>query len=118
VQTYFPPYTDAVPGAEDNDDVPLAHLYPYPTEAPPAYNVAVRQSYRDTLISHIPSNPNLSPDADEEAGVEMDYYDDNRFKIERVVAAMILSVILMVITAFLIAILVFHKSFFFDFKWA
>ena len=60
----FVPYTDAEP--DDSDDVPLAHLYPYPTEPPPSYYVAVRGPYRDTLIQHIP--PTFLGHRDEEAG--------------------------------------------------
>ena len=98
-QIFFPPYTDAPRSDEDPDDVPLAHLYPYPTEAPPSYYVAVQQSYRDTLISHIPTTSNMSPETDEEEAVDRDYSDDVRFKVERVVAALVVAFILMTITA-------------------
>lgn len=109
VVTYFPPYTDVEPGSEDNDDVPLAHLYPYPTEAPPSYSFAVRQSYRDTLISHIPSNTNALAESDEEAGEDREYHDDVRFKIERIVAAIIVSLVLLVITGVLVGFIISMK---------
>ncbi|KAF2795365.1 hypothetical protein K505DRAFT_336111 [Melanomma pulvis-pyrius CBS 109.77] len=94
------PYTDIPEG--DDDDVPLAHLYPYPTEAPPAYHIVVRQSYRDTLISHIPPNFTGLPEADEEAGVERPQADDVRFSVERVVAGLIVSMVLVLITTLLV----------------
>ncbi|KAF2194510.1 hypothetical protein K469DRAFT_129010 [Zopfia rhizophila CBS 207.26] len=90
---HYPPYTD-------DDDVPLAHLYPCPTEAPPAYNVAVRQSYRETLISHIPSGFGVT--IDEEAGVEQPRADDVRFSVERVVAKIIVAALLVLVTVILI----------------
>ncbi|KAF1954705.1 hypothetical protein CC80DRAFT_493495 [Byssothecium circinans] len=99
----FIPYTDAVP--ENDGDVPLAHLYPYPTEAPPSYHVAVRESFRDTLIRHIPSH-SVSTEADEEAGVEHAQADDVRFTVERFVAAIIVSTMLLVIAALLALVVV------------
>ncbi|KAF2683648.1 hypothetical protein K458DRAFT_431876 [Lentithecium fluviatile CBS 122367] len=104
----FTPYTDNV---FDDDDVPLAHLYPYPTEAPPSYYVAVRESYRATLIQHIPSH-SISTDADEEAGVDHPQADDVRFTVERVVAAIIVSMMLLLIAALLalFALWSFHAS--------
>jgi hypothetical protein len=101
-----------VPGPErDDDDVPLAHLYPYPTEAPPSYSVAVRQSYRDTLIAHIPTNSNVSAETDEEAGVDREYHDDVRFKVEKLVAAIIVSLILLVLTGLMVGLALAFRGF-------
>lgn len=107
-QVFFAPYTDNV---FDDDDVPLAHLYAYPTEAPPSYHVAVRESYRATLIQHIPSH-SISTDADEEAGVDHPQADDVRFTVERVVAAIIVSMMLLLVAALLalFALWSFHAS--------
>ncbi|KAF2469881.1 uncharacterized protein BDR25DRAFT_343541 [Lindgomyces ingoldianus] len=93
---YFPPYSDIVP--DSDDDVPLAYLYPLPTEAPPSYHVAVQQSYRATLISHIPSDLNISDIVDEEADIERVQVDDVRFGVERVLAKLIVAMILLLIT--------------------
>ncbi|KAF2241187.1 hypothetical protein BU26DRAFT_525382 [Trematosphaeria pertusa] len=95
---YFTPYTDAIP--ESDDDVPLAHLYPYPADAPPSYAAAVRQSFRDTLIQHIPHN-SVSTEPDEELGADRAQADDVRFTVERVVAAIIVSMLLLIIAALL-----------------
>ncbi|KAF2266459.1 hypothetical protein CC78DRAFT_531581 [Lojkania enalia] len=94
----FPPYTDEV--FDSDDDVPLAHLYPYPTEAPPSYASAVVQSYRDTLIAHIP--PNDPRILDEEVGIERDEPDDIRFSVERVLAKIIVALALVIITILLV----------------
>jgi hypothetical protein len=98
VAQHYVSYTDN-PSGESDDDVPLAHLYPYPTEAPPAYHVAVRQSYRDTLIAHIPVN--FTGD-EEEGGEEGEREDDLRFSIERVIAGLIVVMILLVVCLLLI----------------
>ncbi|KAF2119832.1 hypothetical protein BDV96DRAFT_486363 [Lophiotrema nucula] len=90
-QVYFPPYSDAIPEVND-DDVPLAHLYPYPTEAPPSYATVIVQSYRDTLVSHIPSHSTVYV-SDEELGVERAAPDDVRFPIERVVAKLVVGLL-------------------------
>lgn len=92
------PYTDVVP--ENDDDVPLAYLYPYPTEAPPSYQVAVRESYRATLIQHIPRASVVSY-TDEEQGVDRPEADDVRFSVERVVATIIVAMILLLIAGLL-----------------
>ncbi|KAF2874151.1 hypothetical protein BDV95DRAFT_592272 [Massariosphaeria phaeospora] len=102
LQIQIPPYTDADPLASHDDDVPLAHLYPYPTEAPPSYNTVVRQSYRDTLIQHIPSHSistsSTSADTDLETGVELERADDMRFGVERVVAMLVVALVLLLIS--------------------
>lgn len=102
VNVYFERYSDNPRQEGDDDDVPLAHLYPYPTEAPPAYHVAVRQSYINTLISHIPPNTNTPIEVDEEAGLELERPDDIRHQVEKVVAGLIVSGILLIIMAVLI----------------
>ncbi|RAR14541.1 actin-like ATPase domain-containing protein [Stemphylium lycopersici] len=92
----YQPYMDSPPATPDADDVPLAHLlsthiYTQSTDAsylsrenhagdaPPPYAIAVRQSYRDTLIQHIPRGQHEPRDADEESQVGMDIEraDDN-----------------------------------------
>jgi hypothetical protein len=106
VQVFFPPYTDAPSTSEDSDEVPLAHLYPYPTEAPPSYSVAVRQSYRDTLVSHIPGHAHVSPELDEEEAVDTEYHDDVRFKVERVVASLIVAIVLLGFTGVFVGLFI------------
>lgn len=88
--------------------MPLAHLYPYPTEAPPSYQAVVRESFRATLIQHIPDNSGI--ETDEEAGVERAQADDVRFSVERVVATIIVAMMLLVIAA-LLGLLVFFSPF-------
>lgn len=100
--TYFPPYRDASPILE-HDDVPLALFYPHPAEAPPPYSVVVRESYRDTLTSHIPSEP-LLQDGDQEQGETMVYPDDIRFSVEGAVAKFIVALVLLTITGVLVFI--------------
>lgn len=100
-QTHFPPYTDNEDGTVDNDDVPLGYLYPYPTEAPPSYTVAVRQSFRDTLILHVPSNRTTQASGDEEEGGEREYPDDVRFRVERVVGLFLAAFFLLGLSAVL-----------------
>lgn len=100
-QTYFTPYTDAVQGAEDNDDVPLGYLYPYPTEAPPSYTVAVRQSFRDTLILHVPSNAGAPTSGDEEEGADREFPDDVRFGVEKVVGMFLAAFLLLILSGIL-----------------
>ncbi|KAF1947531.1 hypothetical protein EJ02DRAFT_392024 [Clathrospora elynae] len=117
--TPYRPYTDAPspPQTPNADDVPLAHLLlhtrshsiealhphnpPYPLEAPPSYAIAVRQSYRNTLIQHIargqgPRDPVLV-EVDEESGVELTRPDDVRHSIEKVVAMFIVATLLLII---------------------
>ncbi|KAF2641982.1 hypothetical protein P280DRAFT_548585 [Massarina eburnea CBS 473.64] len=88
----FVPYTDFDPNYGNTDDVPLAHLYPYPTEAPPSYHAVVRESFRATLIQHLASD-SASTNAimDEEAGVDRVQADDVRFTVEKVVASIIMT---------------------------
>ncbi|KAF1998351.1 hypothetical protein P154DRAFT_495342 [Amniculicola lignicola CBS 123094] len=93
----FPPYTDDA----SDDDVPLAHLYPYPNEAPPAYHVAVRQSYRDTLIAHIPST-SIGSLEDEEAdwGSGDERPDDVRFAVEKIVTMLVIAFVMLGLAGF------------------
>jgi hypothetical protein len=96
---YSLPYSDAA--LENNaNDVPLAHLYPYPNEAPPSYHAAVRESFRATLSQHIPSH-SISTEVDEEAAVDHVQADEMRFTVERLVASIIVSMLLLVIAALL-----------------
>jgi hypothetical protein len=87
-----PSYSD---DEEDGDDenVPLAHLLPSSCDAPPAYATVVRQSYRETLLQHIPGHPAIV-ELDEEAAIEMISADDVRFTVERVAAMAILMALL------------------------
>ncbi|KAL1598716.1 hypothetical protein SLS60_007857 [Paraconiothyrium brasiliense] len=101
IQVFYTPYTD-VSRAQNDEDVPLAQLYPYPTEAPPPYQIAVRESYRETLAQHIP-NPSVR---DEEAGIEHIQSDDMRFTVEKVVAAIIVAMLLLIIASVLALIAV------------
>ena len=70
---------------EDDENVPLAQLVLCSRDAPPAYSSVVRQSYRDTLLQHIPRHAEIV-DLDEEAALERIHADDVRFTIERVAA--------------------------------
>ncbi|KAF2202857.1 hypothetical protein GQ43DRAFT_479566 [Delitschia confertaspora ATCC 74209] len=109
---YFPPYTDEEQSSQDDDDVPLAqlnlHLYrtlsPFPTEAPPAYNLVVRESFRDTLVSHLPWNAQVPAGAggilDEEIGVEQQWEEEiepTSRKVEKWVALGIVVVMALVV---------------------
>lgn len=103
----FPPYRDAEPGQDlDDDDVPLAHLYPYPTEAPPAYHVAVGHDFRDTLIMHIPVQPNnysgIAGDEEAQFGFGDDDLDDDhpRHLVEMWAARAVIWIVLLAIAAF------------------
>lgn len=111
INVYFEPYSDNPIPVGNDDDVPLAHLYPYPTEAPPSYHVAVRQSYINTSISHIPSHTRTSVDIDEEAGQELERPDDIRHQVEKVVAALIVSGVLLIIMAVMIAFIYMNGGF-------
>ncbi|KAF1976294.1 hypothetical protein BU23DRAFT_44778 [Bimuria novae-zelandiae CBS 107.79] len=113
IQVFLPPYTDAPQPAND-DDVPLAQLYPYPTEAPPPYQIAVRESYRETLLQHIPSR-SVSTVDDEESGVATAGADDERFDVEKVMAAIIVSMLLVVVASILALIAI--SGFDWKFKW-
>jgi hypothetical protein len=101
-QTHFPPYTDSVNGAEGNEDVPLGYLYPYPTEAPPSYTVAVRQSFRDTLILHVPATMVTPANGDEEEGEDREFPDDVRFKVERVMGMFLAAFLLFILSGLLL----------------
>jgi hypothetical protein len=70
---------------EEDENVPLTQLILYSRDAPPAYSTVVRQSYRDTLLQHIPRHTEVV-DLDEEAALETIHADDVRFTIERVAA--------------------------------
>ncbi|KAJ4360277.1 uncharacterized protein N0V89_000838 [Didymosphaeria variabile] len=104
IQVFYTPYTD-VPRAHNDEDVPLAQLYPYPTEAPPPYQIAVRESYRETFAQHVP-NHSMSTVRDEEASLEQVPSDDVRFTVEKVVAAIIVAMLLLVIASILALIAV------------
>ena len=111
----FQPYTDlSPPSSPDADDVPLAqlisaHMYSeseddsYPGEAPPPYAIAVRQSFRDTLIQHIPRSQHDAREIDEESevGIEIARPDDVRYSVEKVVAMFIVAIILFMISGIL-----------------
>lgn len=105
VNIYVEQYTDNPRDIDNDDDVPLAHLFPYPTEAPPAYHIAVRQSFRDTLISHIPDNSRTISDVDEELGIEPERADDIRYKVEKVVSALVVSGILLILLAVMVGLI-------------
>lgn len=98
-QTPLHPHDPSLPPQYTDDDVPLALLlHPltllfHPLEAPPSYAVATSSSYRDALIQYVPAR---SADADEEAGEE-ERPDNVRFDVERLFAAFIVTVLLMVV---------------------
>ena len=104
VHIFYAPYSD-VPGPARDEDVPLAHLYPYPADAPPSYQVAVRESYRETLVQHIPTQ-SASTVLDEEAGLDEVHADDVRFTVEKIVASIIVSMLLLIIASLLALIAV------------
>lgn len=121
-QIAYRPYTDlpspseapSPASATSDDDVPLAHLllhsqaYPrpqayaidvsYPLEAPPSYSTVVRQSYRDTLVLHIPTGSHNPHEVDEEAGLEIARPDDVRHSVEKVVAMFVVASLLLIIS--------------------
>ena len=111
---------DSPPATPDADDVPLAHLISthiynqstdasylsrenHPGDAPPPYAIAVRQSYRDTLIQHIPRGQHEPREADEESEVGMDIErpDDVRHSVEKVVAMFTVAFMLLIIAGLL-----------------
>ena len=107
------PYSDLSRPASP-DDVPLAHLVAAQTyledsdasctgEAPPSYAVAVRQSYRDTLIQHIPPGQEGYGDVDDESEVDMDMErpDDVRYSVERIAAMFVVAFVLLVVSVVL-----------------
>lgn len=63
----------------------------------------MRQSYRETLLQHIPRHP-VVVDLDEEAGLERIRADDVRFEVERIVA-MAVVIALLVLAGLLLALL-------------
>lgn len=128
------PYTDSpplTPGPHGSDDenIPLAHFlqHPaaYPADAPPSYNVAIRQTatYRDTLVQYIPPPPHylhhnqrqasryaqfmrgqIVIDVDEETGLagERDEDDeDMRYSVEKIVAMFVTAGLLLVLSGVL-----------------
>ncbi|EOA85221.1 hypothetical protein ACJQWK_06854 [Exserohilum turcicum] len=111
----FQPYSDAWrPSSPDGDDVPLGqliitHMYAEPEddsyggEAPPPYAIAVRQSFRETLIQHIPHSQHEAGEVDEESevGIEIARPDDVRYSVERMVAMVVVAIILFVISGIL-----------------
>ena len=119
----YQPYTDSPPHTPIADDVPLAHListhtytqqstessyHPgdafYPADAPPPYAIAVRQSYRDTLIQYIPSSqhdPRVAEDEESQLGIDMARPDDVRYSIEKIVAMFVVAVMLLVVSGVL-----------------
>ncbi|KAK7182523.1 hypothetical protein DPSP01_014115 [Paraphaeosphaeria sporulosa] len=104
IQVFYTPYTDA-PRAPNDEDVPLAQLYPYPTEAPPPYQIAVRDAFRETLAHHMPRYSE-STIRDEEAAMERAQSDDVRFTVEKAVATIIVVMLLLVIASILALIAV------------
>lgn len=87
---------------DDDDEVPLAHLL-YARDAPPAYSSIVRQSYRETLLQHIPRDPEVM-DIDEEAALDRICEEEVRFTIERAVA-MAVVMALLVLAGILVGLL-------------
>jgi hypothetical protein len=115
-------YTDSPPQTPDADDVPLAHLllsthsqshsleasFPvhdpsYPSEAPPPYAIAVRQSYRDTLVQYVPRSHHASRDTDEESQLDLEMLrpDDVRHSVEKVVAMFVVAALLLIVSGVL-----------------
>ncbi|EUC39118.1 hypothetical protein COCCADRAFT_21548 [Bipolaris zeicola 26-R-13] len=108
------PYSDLPSRPASPDDVPLAYLVTAQTyledsdasctgEAPPSYAVAVRQSYRDTLIQYIPPGQEGYGDVDDESeiGVDMERPDDVRYSVERIAAMFVVAFILLVVSGVL-----------------
>ena len=71
----------------------------------------MRESFRATLFQHIPPHSDSS-DTDTEAGIDTPQADDVRFTVERFVAAIIVSMMLLVCAALLalIAVASFHSG--------
>ncbi|KAF2028910.1 hypothetical protein EK21DRAFT_113443 [Setomelanomma holmii] len=122
------PYTDSpptTPSGTNDENIPLAHFLlhqHYPTEAPPSYSVAIRQTntHRDTLIHYIPSDThshsqshaNLQPptrrsyapvliEFDPESGEVVSRTDDVRHSVENVVAMFVVAVVLLMLSGML-----------------
>ncbi|KAI8932619.1 hypothetical protein NX059_010117 [Plenodomus lindquistii] len=114
-------YTDAsAPPTPNDDDVPLAHLLHttppqdlsaqefYPLDAPPSYSVAVRQSYQQTLVHHIPRGQD---DVESRVGLVLGFAveddmdgerpDDVRHDVEKVVAMFTVAILLLMVSAML-----------------
>ncbi|KAI4701949.1 hypothetical protein J4E89_010468 [Alternaria sp. Ai002NY15] len=116
----YQPYTDSPPHTPDADDVPLAHLVShaytqsteishqpndafYPADAPPPYAIAVRQSYRDTLVQYVPRGQHGGREEDEESqiGVDVVRPDDVRYSVENIVAMFVVAIMLLVVSGVL-----------------
>jgi hypothetical protein len=119
----YQPYTDtSPPHTPIADDVPLAHLLSthtyaqstefsiqsddalYPADAPPSYAIAVRQSYRDTLIQYIPSSQHdsrVEEDEESQLGIDATRPDDVRYSVERIVAMFVVALLLLVVSGVL-----------------
>lgn len=119
----YQPYTDtSPPHTPIADDVPLAHLLSthtyaqstefsiqsddalYPADAPPSYAIAVRQSYRDTLIQYIPSSQHdsrIAEDEESQLGIDATRPDDVRYSVERIVAMFVIALLLLVVSGVL-----------------
>ncbi|KAL1801035.1 hypothetical protein ACET3X_001377 [Alternaria dauci] len=119
----YRPYTDSSPPHTPiADDVPLAHLFAthtyaqpteflyqpddafYPADAPPPYAIAVRQSYRDTLIQYIPSSqhdPRVAEDEESQLGIDVIRPDDVRYSVEKIVAMFVVALLLLVVSGVL-----------------
>ncbi|KAG9187269.1 hypothetical protein G6011_05140 [Alternaria panax] len=119
----YRPYTDSTPPHTPiADDVPLAHLISthtyaqstefssqpndafYPADAPPPYAIAVRQSYRDTLVQYIPSSGHdsrVAEDEESQLGMDVARPDDVRYSIEKIVAMFVVALLLLVVSGIL-----------------
>jgi hypothetical protein len=119
----YQPYTDtSPPHTPIADDVPLAHLLSthtyaqstefsiqsddafYPADAPPSYAIAVRQSYRDTLIQYIPSSQHdsrIAEDEESQLGIDAIRPDDVRYSVERIAAMFVVALLLLVVSGVL-----------------
>jgi hypothetical protein len=91
-----------------DENIPLAlllhtHTHIYPSESPPSYSVAVRQthSHRDTLIQYIPPRQ-VVIDIDEESGEVLGRTDDVRHGVEKVVAMFIVAGLMFVVSGVLV----------------
>jgi hypothetical protein len=75
----------------------------YPADAPPPYAIAVRQSYRDTLVQYIPRGEHETRSEDEESqlGVDVARPDDVRYSVENMVAMFVVAILLLVVSGVL-----------------
>jgi len=84
-------YTDD----EHDDNIPLAHLlHSYPSEAPPSYSVAVRQSHEQ----YVPRTRSVVVEIDPETGEVVSRTDDVRHSMEKVAAMFVVAVVLLVLS--------------------